>query len=256
MGLCRRSNHAGSGRHLVCVSRLVSGQVVQGLVGRFAQGVQRRLGDALQGTISQNKDPNHMKFKAVLFSLMLASFATAGAQSFSSKFDSRNHVKAKGVWLTVRYPAGWSAKEGERPNIVKKFVGDYQGLFVTLMLQIKDAGGPVEGECRAMSTMDFAESMRDGTTNMRVYAVKKSSHENKPAFMYDMEVKIERAGLQSTLSHRGMSICYKDTVISAWCSPALINTAKQTISSGTADLNRTAPICHQFFNSLVLMDQY
>ena len=52
----RRSNHAGSGRDLLCVSRLVSGQTVQGLVGRFAQGVQRRLREALQGTISQNKE--------------------------------------------------------------------------------------------------------------------------------------------------------------------------------------------------------
>ena len=197
-----------------------------------------------------------MKFKTILILLMLSLTATAGAQSFSSKFDSRNHVKAKGVWLTVRYPAGWTAKEGERPNIVKKFEGDYQGLFVTLMLQIKDVGGSIEGECRAMSNMDFAESMRDGNDNMRVYAVKKSTHENKPAFFYDIEVKLERAGVQSTLSHRAMSICHKDTFISAWCSPALINTAKQTMGSGAAELSRTAPICHQFFNSLVLMDQY
>lgn len=197
-----------------------------------------------------------MKFKAVLFSLMLAFSATAGAQSFSSKFDSRNHAKAKGVWLTVRYPAGWTAKEGERPNIVKKFEGDYQGLFVTLMLQIKDVGGSIEGECRAMSTMDFAATMTDESAGMRVYAVKKSTHENKPAFFYDIENTMARAGSQFTLSHRVMSICYKDKFISAWCSPALINTAKQTMGSGATELNRTAPICHQFFNSLVLMDQY
>jgi hypothetical protein len=40
-----------------------------------------------------------MRYKSVLLSLMLAYSATAGAQSFSSKFDSKNHVKAKGVWL-------------------------------------------------------------------------------------------------------------------------------------------------------------
>ena len=197
-----------------------------------------------------------MKFNTILFSLMLALTATAGAQSFSSKFDSKNHVKAKGVWLTVRYPTGWTAKEGERPNIVQKFVGDYQGLFVTLMLQIKDVGGSIEGECRAMSTNEFAQVMKDGNENLRVYGVKKTSHENKPAFMYDMEQNLERAGMKSTMSHRAMSICYKNTFISAWCSPALINTAKQTMGSGAADLSRTAPICNQFFNSLVLMDQY
>jgi hypothetical protein len=197
-----------------------------------------------------------VKFKTILFLLMLSLTAAAGAQSFSSKFDSKNHVKAKGVWLTVRYPSGWIAKEGERPNIVQKFVGDYQGLFVTLMLHIEDAGGAVESECRSMSSNEFAESLRDGNDNMRVYALKKTTHENKPAFMYDIEIKMARAGIQATLSHRAMSICYKNTLISAWCSPALINTAKQTMGSGAAELSRTAPICHQFFNSLVLMDQY
>jgi len=197
-----------------------------------------------------------VKFKTILILLMLSLTATAGAQSFTSKFDSRNHVKAKGVWLTVRYPTGWTAKEGERPNIVQKFVGDYQGLFVTLMLQVRGAGGGVESECRSTSANEFAQSMSDGNENMRVYAVKKTTHENKPAFMYDIELKLERAGMRSTLSHRVMSICYKDKFISTWCSPALINTAQQTMGSGAAELNRTAPICQQFFNSLVLMDQY
>jgi hypothetical protein len=93
-------------------------------------------------------------------------------------------------------------------------------------------------------------------TKETIPAVKKSTHENKPAFFYDMEIKVERAGLQSTLSPRVMRICHKDTFISAWCSPALSNTAKQTKGSGAAELSRAAPICHQFFNSLVLMDQY
>lgn len=76
-----------------------------------------------------------MKHHKVLMALLLLALHTwAGAQVFNSKFDTKNHPKAKGVWATVRYPIGWQSKEGERPNIVQKFTGDYNGMYVVLML--------------------------------------------------------------------------------------------------------------------------
>ena len=83
---------------------------------------------------------------------------SSNAQVLSSKFDTKNHPKAKGVWATVRYPTGWQAKEGERPNIVQKFSGDYNDMFVVLSLQILNAGAPVEKECSEMGTAEFAEA--------------------------------------------------------------------------------------------------
>jgi hypothetical protein len=71
-----------------------------------------------------------MKF---LIWFMLATFSiSSAAQVLNSKFDTKNHPKAKGVWATVRYPTEWQPKKGERPNIVQKYSGDYKGLFVML----------------------------------------------------------------------------------------------------------------------------
>jgi hypothetical protein len=39
-------------------------------------------------------------------------------------FSTDGHPKAKGVNLRIAYPESWEAKEGERPNIVQKFVSD------------------------------------------------------------------------------------------------------------------------------------
>lgn len=39
-------------------------------------------------------------------------------------FNTEGHPKAKGVNLRIAYPESWQAKEGERPNIVQKFVSE------------------------------------------------------------------------------------------------------------------------------------
>lgn len=192
-----------------------------------------------------------------LYALMLALLlCNANAQVLGSKFDTRNHPKAKGVWATVRYPTGWTVKEGERPNIVQKFTGEYSGMFVVLALQILDAGGPVEKECSAMSTNDFAEAFSDKPNGQVAYNVKKTSHEEKPAFIYDIQSKLERAGISFTTSNRVMTVCYKKTLISAWCSPSVIDVPTKSMTSTARELNLAQPLCFQYFNSLVLMDKY
>lgn len=180
----------------------------------------------------------------------------ADAQVLNSKFDTKNHPKAKGVWATVRYPTGWQAKEGERPNIVQKFSGDYNDMFVVLSLQILDAGAPVEKECTGMSVAEFAEAFSDKASNQIVSNVKKTKHEEKPAFLYDMRGTYERAGMSITTSNRVMTVCYKRNLISAWCSPSTFDRTSQTITSGSHQLIAANSLCFQFFNSLVLMDKY
>ncbi len=188
--------------------------------------------------------------------LMLATFSIGtAAQVLDAKFDTKNHPKAKGVWATVRYPAAWQPKEGERPNIVQKFSGDYKGLFVMLAIQILDAGAPVEKECRETPAVEFGKNMNDGESQ-KVTTIKKGNHENKPAYFYDLESKQERAGMAMTARSRVMTVCYKNTLVSAWCSPMKIDKEKQSFFTTQQHLNDVNPLCFQFFNSLVLMGNY
>jgi hypothetical protein len=196
------------------------------------------------------------KNKILAAVVLLALHACAGAQVFNSKFDTKNHPKAKGVWATVRYPTGWQSKEGERPNILQKFSGDYNDMFVVLSLQIVNAGAPVEKECSVMGTAEFAEAFSDKASNQIVVNVKKSKHEEKPAFVYEMQSNIERAGLSIQATHKVMTVCYKNTLISAWCSPSKIDYATKSMTSTQRELNSASSLCFQFFNSLVLMDKY
>ncbi len=194
--------------------------------------------------------------KSSIATLIAALSMQANSQVFDSKFDTKHHPKAKGVWATVRYPSGWEVKEGERPNIVKKFSGDYKGMYVVLSLQIRDAGSPVENECSQSSINDFAEAFSDTSNGIKVFDVKKIRHEGKPAFIYRMNAQLERAGISSNLSHRVMTVCRKNTLISSWCSPSTINHKTQSVGSTSRDLDSAEPLCLQFFNSLVLMENY
>ena len=196
------------------------------------------------------------KYKIIIAVVLLTLHAWAGAQVFNSKFDTKNHPKAKGVWATVRYPTGWQSKEGERPNIVQKFTGDYNGMFVLLMLQILDAGAPVEKECSSMSAAEFSEAVADKDSNQIVHKMQKTKHEDKPSFIYELQQQIERAGTSSTITYKVMTVCYKNTMISAWCSPTLLDTQNQRVISTSKQIQQAEPMCFQFFNSLVLMDKY
>jgi len=194
--------------------------------------------------------------KKTLIILLMMLCVNSYSQVLNSKYDSKNHPKAKGVWATVRYPTGWQSKEGERPNIVQKFTGDYNGMFVVLSLQILNAGGPVESECSQMTIPEFTETFSDKEANQIVTNAKKIRHEEKPGFIYETSSKLERAGSTVETAHRIMSICYKNTMISTWCSPSAIDSRTQTITSTRQQLENASPLCFQYFNSLVLMDKY
>lgn len=65
------------------------------------------------------------------------------------KFDSKDRKKAKGVHMSIEYPKSWQAKEGDRPNVVQKFMGkDDDGRLVQCILVIKGiaAKGPFPPE--------------------------------------------------------------------------------------------------------------
>lgn len=195
--------------------------------------------------------------RSILVLLMMALLPSILlGQVLDKKFDSRGHPKAKGAWVTVRYPGGWEAKEGERPNIVQKFSGNYKGYFSTLMLQILKADGPVENECKAMPTAEWAEIFTAGDSQSKASNIKKTVHEGKPAFMMDLRQVISRAGNDIEINQKYMTICYKNLMISAVCQAGKVDYKNQSFTTSKSILDEVQPLCTQFFNSLILMDSY
>jgi len=53
-------------------------------------------------------------------------------------FRTKDHPKAKGCDIQISYPASWRAKEGERPNIVQKFISQNGHGLESMILMVKD----------------------------------------------------------------------------------------------------------------------
>src|SRR2546425_4957616 len=59
-----------------------------------------------------------------------------------TKFSTAGHPKAKGVKMSLYYPRSWVAQEGERPNIVQKFVGKGQDALAIALIHISSPPFP------------------------------------------------------------------------------------------------------------------
>jgi hypothetical protein len=62
------------------------------------------------------------------------------AAGFSQHYSTAGHPKAKGLTLNFKLPASWHKKEGDRPNIINKFIS-YNGNEIILFM-VRDLGLP------------------------------------------------------------------------------------------------------------------
>ena len=64
------------------------------------------------------------------------------ARGYKRVFRTAGHPKAKGVDFQISYPASWRRSEGERPNIIQKFVSENGRGLEMAMLMVKDLPTP------------------------------------------------------------------------------------------------------------------
>jgi len=197
------------------------------------------------------------KIAFAALALALSAFSTPGySQNFNQKFDSRGHPKSMGLWFTVRYPEGWQALEGERPHIVRKFRFVRGAKSAEHMVQVRDMGPDGSESCKATTAREFQEIFSESGSGTSAADVRKSEHEGQPAFFYTLTTKASRVGIQYELVSRVMAVCYQDKMIQLWCAQSTMDRASMSVKSTNEDLAQSAPVCLQFFNSLVLMDRY
>ena len=69
---------------------------------------------------------NSIKYMKIIILFILTNLSyniyTQDLSRLMSNYDIFNHPKAKGVNFSLKAPNGWDCREGDRPNIVKKFV--------------------------------------------------------------------------------------------------------------------------------------
>lgn len=106
----------------------------------------RRLGKRMVtfSPVREQAMVNRVALSLALLSLSGYSFAQSSGSTRDyvsgnrTTFSTKDHPKAKGVHFTIAYPSSWSREEGERPNIVQKFVSEGGRGLESVMIITKD----------------------------------------------------------------------------------------------------------------------
>lgn len=185
--------------------------------------------------------------------IIVASADNASDSLFTNSFDSKGHPKARGLWLSVKYPSGWAASEGERPHIVQRFQNLTSRSTIVLQLQILDseAGQKLEEVCREASGQEWDEAASDSRSGAKVTGSRKIQIGGKPAFLSDVFGSFQRSGVKGVVLARQMSVCYKDKLVYLWCGTAAEISDEM---SARRRLSDAEGLCRLYFNSLVLLD--
>lgn len=125
--------------------------------------------------------------------------AATSFQRSHKTFNTLGHPKAKGAYLTIGYPDSWAALEGNRPNIVQKFVSDQgrgfeMALILTKSLPLPAGTVVTEADKRdAFSVASLREYVPPGGT---LLAAKATQIEGEPAGIVEYRLVGERVGVQ------------------------------------------------------------
>ncbi|MDO9154513.1 MAG: hypothetical protein Q7U47_12570 [Paludibacter sp.] len=127
----------------------------------------------------------------------------------------KDHPKAKEVNLKIKVPIGWEVKEGDRPNIVKKFVNDGN----TYLISIKD-------NVTFFSRKQIRESLQEDNF-VKEFVQEASSFlktpqvidqsvvtiDTYPAVQFKVKGKMERSGLTFPVIMKCWVVFYEDKII-------------------------------------------
>lgn len=113
----------------------------------------------------------------------------------ATKFATKGHPKSKDSAFTIKLPSSWVAKEGERPNIVQKFVsenGTGNAMAIITTSTIPPEESLTEASINeALSSDSLKEMVPEGARFINAQTTK---IENEPAGILEYSARMERVG--------------------------------------------------------------
>jgi hypothetical protein len=199
-----------------------------------------------------------MKF-AYSFILILSSIALIGSPKLNSVelkqsipelgqyISIKDHPKAKGVNMKLKVPIGWHLSEGDRPNVVKKFVKDGN----TFMILVKD-------NVTFFSRKEVRDLLKDdkflkefvGEFSSALKSPQLIEHsvvtiDNYPALTFKVKGKVERSGIVFPVIMKCWVFLYEDKIV-----------ALQSAGFGNSNFKNLEITYSSITNSVIFPEQY
>lgn len=159
----------------------------------------------------------------------------------------KDHPKAKGVNLKLQQPIGWKIAEGERPNIVKKFVyGDNMYLILikdnSMFLSRNESKNLLSDEG---TIQEFIQEQISFLTNSKVLSSRIITVDNYPALEFKFSGVVERIGVKAKMIGKMWLVLYEDKFVFL-----------QSTSSDIKSFNALEPLFNLITNSVIFPEQY
>lgn len=174
------------------------------------------------------------------------------------KFNSKEHPKAKGIELSIEYPQSWRALEGERPNIVQKFVSESgRGLEMAIItikaLPLPPGVTPSTQDLDEIFSPDSLREMLPSGTNL--IESKKTKIDNQTAGYYVYLLPMERANLKLLMSVQSYVFYYDGNLVFIAFQVGDIDSEKAAYTL-RVKAQRFAALFQLMANSVIIHNQY
>lgn len=184
----------------------------------------------------------------------LADFASGNVERFSTK----DHPKSSGVVLSLKYPKGWAAKEGERPHIVQKFTAEGGKVMTTMLFRpLPLPPGLPKGSKPPRHVVESwftPEAMKETLpAEAKFISAKSTKIDGLPAGIVEYDIRMESAGL--VLESRVIEFLFvsETTSVQIACSVSANELQKDSLPQLMAEY---MPVFTLIVNSIVVQSNW
>ena len=170
------------------------------------------------------------------------------------RFSTKGHPKSKEASFTMKYPSTWMAQEGDRPNMVQRFIsGNKNGVaFALISTKSIPIDEPLtQNELQEVFSPEMLKKfVPDGGKFLNA---KSTKIEGEPAGIVEYRLREERAGRGIDIQTLKLTFFQKRTLIFVSFSVAAPASSSGDLAKQYAALY---PLFFQMMNSIVFDDKY
>jgi len=127
----------------------------------------------------------------------------------------KDHVKSKDVNLKLKVPQGWEVKEGDRPNIIKKFTKDGNTYLILIKDNMTFFSRSMSKELLSDESFinEFVEESSSFMKNSEVIDKSVVTIDTYPSVTFKVRGKMERSGITIPMIMRCWVVFYEDKFV-------------------------------------------
>lgn len=161
-------------------------------------------------------------FALVLFSLLLFgspklnfNVINQSIPDLGQYISIKDHPKAKGVNMKLKVPIGWQISEGDRPNVVKKFVKDGNSFIILVKDNVTFFSKKEIKELLKDDkfTNEFIQELASKLQSLQLIDKSVVTVDNYPTLTFKVSGNVERTGLRFPVIMKCWLIFYEDKVV-------------------------------------------